>query len=65
MTHCPCCADRLLRQYRHGSLSWFCRTCWTEMPPLVTEEYRRRSRQGSQFQQPASWDDVPVSPQLI
>ncbi|MCY7274948.1 MAG: hypothetical protein LH702_14760 [Phormidesmis sp. CAN_BIN44] len=24
----------MLRHVRHGSLYWFCRTCWSEMPDL-------------------------------
>ncbi|MCU0551034.1 MAG: hypothetical protein MUC48_16935 [Leptolyngbya sp. Prado105] len=39
MSTCPCCSDRLLRHIRQGSLYWFCRTCWSEMPNL--EEYDR------------------------
>jgi hypothetical protein len=32
MSTCPCCADVLLQQFQHGSLQWFCRSCWSEMP---------------------------------
>ncbi|KAM3093743.1 hypothetical protein ACKFKG_18505 [Phormidesmis sp. 146-35] len=32
MSNCPCCSDQLLRQVHRGALSWFCRTCWSEMP---------------------------------
>ncbi|MGV0023640.1 hypothetical protein [Phormidesmis priestleyi] len=32
MSNCPCCSDQLLRHVKRGSLSWFCRTCWAEMP---------------------------------
>ncbi len=38
MDTCSCCADVLLRHFNHGSLSWFCRSCWAEMPSV--EEYR-------------------------
>ncbi len=40
MHTCSCCADVLLRHVNHGSLSWFCRSCWAEMPSV--EEYRAR-----------------------
>jgi hypothetical protein len=40
MDTCPCCADVLLRHFDHGSLYWFCRSCWAEMPSV--EEYRAR-----------------------
>jgi hypothetical protein len=40
MDTCPCCADTLLRHVDHGSLYWFCRSCWAEMPSV--EEYRAR-----------------------
>lgn len=39
MSNCPCCSDRLLRHIRKGSIYWFCRSCWAEMPNL--EMYRR------------------------
>jgi hypothetical protein len=35
MKRCPCCDHLLLQQFRQHQLSWFCRTCWQEMP--VTE----------------------------
>jgi hypothetical protein len=41
MDTCPCCADTLLRHVDHGSLYWFCRSCWAEMPSV--EEYRTRA----------------------
>lgn len=40
MDTCPCCGDALLRHVDHGSLYWFCRSCWAEMPSV--EEYRAR-----------------------
>ena len=40
MDTCPCCSDVLLRHVDHGSLYWFCRSCWAEMPSV--EEYRAR-----------------------
>jgi hypothetical protein len=40
MNTCPCCSDVLLRHVDHGSLYWFCRSCWAEMPSV--EEYRAR-----------------------
>jgi hypothetical protein len=41
MDTCPCCSDTLLRHFDHGSLYWFCRSCWAEMPSV--EEYRART----------------------
>lgn len=32
MSHCPCCANQLLRRIRNGQVHWFCRSCWQEMP---------------------------------
>ena len=40
MSTCPCCSDVLLRHIQHGSLYWFCRSCWAEMPNLA--EYSDR-----------------------
>jgi hypothetical protein len=37
MNTCPCCSNALLRHIKHGSLSWFCRSCWLEMPNLEEE----------------------------
>lgn len=38
MPNCPCCSDELLH-YVHGtSIYWFCRSCWQEMPVLVTDD---------------------------
>ncbi len=41
MSTCPCCSDTLLRHIQHGSLYWFCRSCWAEMPNFA--EYRDRA----------------------
>jgi hypothetical protein len=38
MAICPCCSDRLISQFRQGSLSLWCRSCYAEMPDL--SEYR-------------------------
>lgn len=38
MSNCPCCSDRLLRHIRRGSLYWFCRSCWAEMPNLEMDD---------------------------
>ncbi|MUG96292.1 hypothetical protein F7734_29720 [Scytonema sp. UIC 10036] len=34
MTTCPCCSNQLLRHIRKNQVSWFCRSCWQEMPEL-------------------------------
>lgn len=39
MATCPCCSDQLLRHIRKGSLYWFCRSCYSEMPNF--EDYVR------------------------
>jgi ribosomal protein L37AE/L43A len=31
---CPCCGGSLLRHVRHGTVYWFCKTCWQEVPLL-------------------------------
>jgi hypothetical protein len=41
MDTCPCCSDVLLRHVAHGSLYWFCRSCWAKMPSV--EEYCPRA----------------------
>jgi hypothetical protein len=38
MSTCPCCSDVLLRHFQRGSLSWFCRSCWSEMP-IIEENH--------------------------
>lgn len=38
MAICPCCSDLLLSQFRQGSLSLWCRSCYSEMPDL--SQYR-------------------------
>ncbi|MEC4887920.1 MAG: hypothetical protein SAL70_42430 [Scytonema sp. PMC 1070.18] len=35
---CPCCGGSLLRHVRHGSLYWFCKTCWQEVPLLTVNQ---------------------------
>jgi hypothetical protein len=34
MAICPCCSDTLLSKFRQGSLSLWCRSCYSEMPDL-------------------------------
>jgi hypothetical protein len=34
MAICPCCSGILLSQFRQGSLSLWCRSCYAEMPDL-------------------------------
>ncbi len=38
MSHCPCCADQMLRHIRANETYWFCRHCWQEMPIMERKE---------------------------
>jgi hypothetical protein len=38
MSTFPCCSDVILRHFQRGSLSWFCRSCWSEMP-IIEENH--------------------------
>jgi hypothetical protein len=32
MNGCPCCSNRLLRHWKHNTISWHCLNCRQEMP---------------------------------
>ncbi|BAZ10028.1 hypothetical protein NIES4071_18420 [Calothrix sp. NIES-4071] len=34
MATCPCCSHRMIRHVRHRQVSWFCRSCWQDMPNI-------------------------------
>ncbi|NJR49601.1 MAG: hypothetical protein HC780_08510 [Leptolyngbyaceae cyanobacterium CSU_1_3] len=63
MSTCPCCSDVLLRHIQHGSVYWFCRSCWAEMPSFA--EHNARSSVSSVTDRVKAHGVTPIRPPIV
>ena len=55
-TICPCCSSKLIRHIEGDRDYWFCRTCWSEMPVIDSEDKQQEDAQKSLNATKNVWD---------